>query len=454
MIQLNPNTAEAYKLTHEGTLALAEIERDGMRIDVDYCKKQKVHLTRRIDKLQEVVLNDKDVKDWKRNFRNAFNMDSPKQLATVLYDHMQIKPSKFTASGAPAVDKEALDKIKDDVPFIDHLLTIRKLKKARDTYLANIIRETVNGYLHPFFNLHTVKTFRSSSGSPNFQNIPTRDPEIGRIIRRAFIPREGCRFGGIDYGGMEVKISACYHKDPAMLRYIRDTSTDMHRDVTSDCYKLSKSEVSSNARKVGKNAFTFPVFYGDYYINCARNLWNGISDMNLETNSGIPIKEHLQSKGISSYSKFESHIKSVEYDFWNRRFKMYKKWKDDWMTAYQKTGYFYMHTGFTCQGLMSKNDATNYPVQGAAFHCLVWSLIRMHAWLRDNNFRSKVVGQIHDEMVFDIYESEMDDVLAKAKQIMTVDLLEAWKWIIVPLEVDGKFCDVGESWFDKKPVEF
>lgn len=452
---LNPRTKEAYKLIHDGILALAEIERNGMRVDVDYCIKQKDHLTRRIERLEQKILSDENVKDWKKAYRNDFNLDSPKQLATVLFEHMKLQPQKVTSKGASAVDKESLDKLKDEVPFINDLLMSRKLKKTRDTYLSNLIRETVDGYIHPFFNMHTVKTFRSSSSSPNFQNIPTRDPEIGGIVRRAFIPRENCRFGGVDYGSMEVKISATYHKDPMMIKYINDHTTDMHRDVTADCYMLEHDDVSSEARKVGKNMFTFPQLYGDYYVNCAKGLWSEISNRKLTTKiNNIPMLEHLHSKGITSYDKFENHIKKAEDIFWNQRFKVYKKWKTDWISDYQKKGYFYLHTGFTCQGVMSKNDATNYPVQGAAFHCLVWSLIEMHKWLKENKLKSLIVGQIHDEMVLDIYEPEMELVLAKIRQVMTIDIREAWQWINVPLEVDGKFCEVGQSWFDKKEVLF
>jgi len=453
LIDIAPKTKEAYKLMHDGILALSDIELNGIRIDIDYCKRQQKHLDRKIKRLQNKISNSKEMKEWRRIYRAKTNPDSNPQLADMLFNHFGLEPVAKTAKGKPAVDKASLEQL--DFPLVKQILDVRKYKKARDTYIANLIRESVDGYMHPFFNLDKVRTFRSSSSAINFQNQPNRDPEIKKIIRSAFLPRNRHRLGGVDYGGIEVKIAATYHKDPVMLDYIHDPASDMHRDVTKDCFAIPDPDlVSKDMRKSGKNKFTFPEFYGDYFGNCARGLWSDAhgSSPILALTDQTPLPQHLKNIGLDTYEKFEEHIKEVERIFWEDRFTVYGQWKKDWLSKYNKCGYINLHTGFVCQGLMQKNDVINYPVQGAAFHCLLWSLIQIHNWLTKNKMRSLVVGQIHDEIVLDIHSDEFDDVMSYVKQVMTLDIREHWKWINVPLEVDADFCNVGETWYDKHSV--
>jgi hypothetical protein len=230
----------------------------------------------------------------------------------------------------------------------------------------------------------------------------------------------------------------------------------MHRDVSFDCFAVPDvSLVSKDMRKSGKNKFTFPEFYGDYYANCARGLWSDAHGNSppLSLTNGLSLPVHLESIGLGEYKAFENHIKEIERKFWEERFAVYGQWKKDWLSAYTKQGYIELLTGFVCQGVMEKNDVINYPVQGVAFHCLLWSLIQMHKWLTKYNFKSKIVGQIHDEMVLDIHESEFDEVLSQVKKIMTLDIREHWKWINVPLEIEGDFCLPGKTWYDKVSVQ-
>ena len=393
-----------------------------------------------------------EVKQWKKRFGAKFNPDSGQQLSKVLYEDMGYCPTKVTTNEKPSVDQAALESI--DHPMIKTLLRIRKLEKTKSTYLRNIVRESVNGLIHPFFNLHTVKTYRSSSSDPNFQNIPVRDPEIREIVRRAFIPRLGHRIGGSDFSGIEVRVAALYHKDPNMLKYLNDLTTDMHRDMAMDCYMITDpKQVTKNTRYCSKNMFVFPEFYGDYFRNCAKSLWEAISKMKLTLSDSTPLKEHLRSNGIKSYEKFEKHIQDVEDRFWNEKFFVYKKWKENWLKAYERRGYFDTLTGFRCQGVMKKNDVINYPVQGVAFHCLLWSLIQLQRWMREQKLRSKIIGQIHDEITKDLHNDEFMYVLKKERQIMCEDIREEWKWLkIVPLDIEASFADVDRPWNETKPV--
>lgn len=444
-------TKDAYRLMHEGALALAEVERNGIRVDVEYCKKQEKILERRINHLENGLEEDGTVKIWRKEYGQKFNINSNPQLADILFNHLKLPCSKKTIKGQAAVDEGVLSSM--DLPMVKTLLEIKKFKKVKSTYLGGVMREAHDGIIHPFFNLHTVRTFRSSSDKPNFQNIPIRDPEIGKIIRRAFLPHPGHRFGGVDYGGIEIKISACYHKDPVMLKYIHDPSSDLHRDTAMECFLLKEEEVIKPVRYCGKNMFVFPQFYGDYYKNCAMNLWKAIDSMGLKKVDGTPLKEHLRDKGIKSYQSFEKHIQDVEYRFWNEKFKVYAQWKEDWFAAYERRGYFDTLTGFRCGGVMGKNDVINYPVQGSAFHCLLWSLIQLVKWFKEEGFRSKIVGQIHDEITQSLHLEEFDHILSHEQKIMCEDIREAWPWIITPLTVEAEFGGVDESWYEKKPVE-
>lgn len=440
---------EAYDLFHEGALALADIEQNGIRVDMEYCLDQQKILNKKISSIENNLFESKEVTVWRNIYKDKFSLDSNIQLSRILFKEMKITPSSVTAKGNASVNKDSLEQIES--PIIKPLIQLRKLKKLNNTYLKNIIEETVDGYVHPFFNLHTVRTFRSSSDRPNFQNMPIRDKEMGEVIRKAFIPRDGHLIGGIDYSAIEVRIAACYHKDPVMLEYIKDPSKDMHRDMAMECYLLEQDQVSKDIRYCAKNQFVFPQFYGSWYEDCTKALWSSISTMKLKRTDDIPLKEHLKSKGIKNPYMFMEHIKKVEDNFWNVRFKVYRDWKRRWVRDYQRKGYFDMLTGFRCKGVMKKNDIINYPIQGVAFHCLLWGLIRLNKWLKKNKMRSKIIGQIHDEITLDVHKEEMEEVLQQAKKIMCEDIREKWKWLIVPLEIEAEFSD--KNWYEKKEVK-
>jgi uracil-DNA glycosylase family 4 len=440
------------KFFHLGAKALMDAEHNGIRIDTEYCHKQDKHLKRKMAYLEQRILEYPEVQYWKRTYGRKFKLKSDTQLAHVLFDHMQLESKKKTSGGGKSVDKEALAYFADSVPFVKDLLQIRKLKKLRD-YLKAILRETVDGYLHPSFNLHTVDTYRSSSSNINFQNIPKRDKEGQKIVRRAIIPRDGHFILEIDYSGVEVKIACCYHKDPTMKRYIEDKTTDMHRDMSEECFLLPREEVSKDIRDITKNKYVFPEFYGDYFEAVAKNMWDSIDLYDLKTESKVPLKEHLKKKGIKNLKQFTDHIQNVEEDFWNKRFKVYQEWKDEQLERYQKDGYVDLYTGFRCGGYMRKNQVINYPVQGAAFHCLLWSFIKISMIARKEKWRSKIIGQIHDSIVIDCHPSEFRYICKLARKIMCQDIREEWDWIIVPLEVGIDRSPVNKSWYEKKEIK-
>jgi DNA polymerase I-like protein with 3'-5' exonuclease and polymerase domains len=133
------------------------------------------------------------------------------------------------------------------------------------------------------------------------------------------------------------------------------------------------------------------------------------------------------------------------------RFPVYTQWKKDWHSAYTKKGWFKTKTGFICSGIMSRNDAINYPVQGSAFHCLLWSLtdLVLHG-IKRAGMKALIVGQIHDSIVADVPDSEVDDFLRLVHHTTTTKLREAFRWINVPLDVEADVCPLGGSWADKE----
>ena len=463
MIEIQPNTEAAYKLMHDGILALARAERQGMRIDMEYCERKHAHITRKIERMEKQFRETKFFKHWQHSSKSAVNIFSGPQLGRFLYSVKKLQPAYTTASGQGSTDEEALQQL--NIPELNALIEIRKLKKIRDTYLEGFMKEQVDGYIHPFFNLHLVRTFRSSSDSPNFQNIPKRNKEAMLLARRALFPRPGHQLMEVDYSGIEVRIAACYHEDPTMLEYIHDPTKDMHRDMAVEIFKLDDFDKTvkqhSHLRAAAKNGFVFPQFYGDYYGNNAKSMacnWGSLPEGRWKKGQGVELNggnlaDHLISQGVKSYDDFVNHIKNIEDRFWNVRFPVYQKWKELWWQEYQRKGFINMHTGFRCSGLMGKNDCINYPVQGAAFHCLLWSLIRIDAMIRKYNWKTRIIGQIHDAIVFDVYPPELEIVARNIRLVTTGDLPRAWNWINVPLDVEADLGDVDASWADLKPYE-
>jgi DNA polymerase-1 len=460
------NLQNAYNLTHKGILALARAERQGIRVDTDYAEKTHNELTRLIDELTNEFQDSKFYKHWdKVTGRNKVNFNSDHQLSNYLYTVKKIKPVKTTASGKGSTDEEALEGL--NIPELHLLLRIRKLKKLRDVYLGPFMRESVNGYIHPVFNLHFVRSYRSSSDSPNFQNIPIRDKESKKITRSCLYPRPGHQLLEVDFSQLEVAIAACYHKDPTMIKYIKD-KYDLHTDMAKQIFMFGKEfDKKQNAFKTlragAKNGFVFPQFYGDYYKNNAVGLskWAELPlEGHYKTSSGIilpneiNIGEHLKDNGIQSFNHLVSHLKKIEDHFWNKRFPVYNRWKEKWWRQYQELGYFDMYTGFRCSGVMGRNDVVNYPVQGAAFHCLLWCFIEMDRLMRKEKWQTRLIGQIHDSIIFDVHPDELNHILKTVKRVAEIDLLKAWDWIIVPLSIDAELCEVGQSWYHKEEIEF
>jgi len=458
---MKPLTKDAYRLFHEGTLALARVEAAGIHIDVDYLDKATAKISIRIKKLQDRLREAPEFKLWRREFGDKTKPGSREQLGHIVFDILKYPCKDRTKTGKYKTDEASFEHV--DLPFVKAFIKLEKLKKAKSTYLDGLRREVVDGFARPVFNLHTVITQRSSCSDPNVQNQIIRNAKIAEIIRRAFIPRKGNIFCEIDYSAMEWRGAVCFWKDPEMIRYVNDPTSDVHRDQAAECFLCKPEQVSKDMRFYAKNQFVFPILYGSYYVQCSRNLWEAVGKAKLKLKDETPVIDWLQSKGITRlgscdpkqepvFGTYEHHIKKVE-DKFNKRFHVFNSSKEKWYQDYRSKGGFRLATGFWIEGLFSKNFCMNCPVQGPAFHCLLWSLIRLQKWLRREKMKTVIVAEIHDSMLLDGPEMEMPKVLKMARKIMTEDVRKAWPWVIVPLAVEASVTPVGGSWHDKRAID-
>ncbi len=455
-----PKLKSAYQLMHDSILVLSTIEQNGIHVDVDYCNKAIHHLARRIKRMRQEVMDSDLGRLGVKTFGYKFNIDSDNQLSHILYNVMALKTNTKTNTGKNSVKAEALMEL--NVPGLDVFIRTKQLTKAKDTYLQNFLDESVDGYMHPFYHLHLARTYRSSSSDPNFQNIPNRDPEIRSICRKAIIARPGRKIACLDFSGVEIRVGTAYHKDPTMINYNSNPDTDLHRDMAQEIYCLDKNTwdwIKGNSPKTAKairhsskNQFVFPAFYGDWYKSFSPNLWKSAKNETHIFPDGTPLFEHLAKCRIHNYDDFETHMKEVDRAFWNDRFTVYSEWKNNWWNAYQKKGYFDTLTGFRCQGVMSRNDVINYPVQGSAFHFTLYSMIEIDKTITRNNLNTLIIGQVHDELVLDLVLEEEEIVLKECKRIMTQQIREHWEWINVPIDVEIEITPVDGCWDDKKEI--
>lgn len=472
-----PATADAYKLLHQGSRALARVEQAGLCIDRERLAESTDTTRDRIKGLESKMRTHEVYDRWQRRFGAETNWDSRDQLSWVLFSDMGYTHPTGERNNDGKGELKCDEAVLQTVPlkFCRAYLRHQKLSKLFGTYLTGIAKLCNGNRLHPSFELHRVLSYRGSSSDPNFQNIPIRDAEIGRIIRSIFVAPDDYYMLEADYGSIEVRVAACYHKDPTMLRYI-ETDYDMHSQMACKClmfdhpkfdaYRTGADKVASKAakglRQLIKGGFVFAQFYGSWFKQCALEIWAAIEG--LKTPSGIPIREHLANNGITEIGDqwpkggrprkgtFCHHIMEVEEWFWKTTFPRYDKWRKQRYKEYKAHGGFNTLTGFRCWGPMTRNQVINFPVQGSAFHCLLQSLIWLVNGLGRDGWRSHVVGQIHDSIVCYVHKDELDEFLPYIKYTMADRLRELWPWIITHLEVEAEVTPLAGCWFDKKEI--
>lgn len=356
----NDKRRKANELTLEGLKVLVDVQENGICADALYFKEIDEELGNKIIKTNKELFITKEAKEFRRIKGKKIKPGSTKDLKELFFEIGGLKPEKETKKGSPSVDKESLLNI--DTPFASKLMEIRKLEKIKNTYVSQFLREiSSDDKIHPFFDLHTVRSFRSSSAGPNFQNIPIRDEVAKSYIRKGIYPSKGCMFICLDFSSMEVRVIAAISKDVKLVEYIHNPKSDLHMDQCKQLFKATSKEATKTLRFYSKNQWVFPQFYGSYFRTCARNLWKEIDK--LKTNKDILTKDHLKEKGIKDYTDFENHLKECEIKFW-KRFEGVKEWQERTLNAYYSNGYIDMVTGYRRGGHLSRNIVYNGLIQG------------------------------------------------------------------------------------------
>lgn len=448
----HPEVREARKLFLQGALALVSHEHAGMRIDKNKINESKAQILKRIEELNNEILQDPIVVQWRKRMGKAFNINSPQQLEYTIYTQLGHESTKKTKTGRDATDAKTIAEF--GVSFVEKMLEQKKLKKVITTYLDAFVYEATDGVMHPFLSLSGPRSFRSSSNSPNIQNIPKRWEMAKKLCRFSIIPEssEFCFFEA-DYKSMEVGIGACYHNDSNMHKYLRGHG-DMHRDAALDCFILHENPdlMTKNLRQGGKNGFVFPEFYGDYYGNCAVELWKTyVLKDNLA--DGTPLKKWLEKHKIKTFEQFKKHMKQVELVLQKERFPEFFQWRKDQYEEYIKRGYYVSKTGFPYFGIMDLNDSANYAIQGSAFHCLLWDLIKIDKYIERMGMKSFCNGEIHDAIVGNVHITEINHFFSQLELIMVDQLLETHSWITAPVSIEIEMGAPGASWAEMKAVE-
>jgi uracil-DNA glycosylase family 4 len=452
-------TIDAYWLFHDGTLALGDTSIDGgLLFDERYFAEKKQTLEEEVRRLKEEIIKSEPARVYYTTIApgKELNPGSDDQISKILFGHYGITPLSFTEKAERGqVNYDLLSSLSDHVElglFCTAILQYNKLDKLRSTYIDGFARESWNGVIHPHLGLNIPRTYRSSSSLPNFQNIPNRDDYSRNIIRMGLFPWPGHRGLGADFGSHEFVCAANYSRDPVMIKYIIEGG-DPHGDQARRIFLLTTKQMTKKIRHIGKNGWVFPEQYGQpaayrdktgNWMGCAPNMWNMASIEKLP--DGTPLLDHIISKGIKTLDQFAQHCQAEEAIYW-KKFAKLKEWQNEWIARYEREGVVPMYHGFRATGLMSKNEVLNYSIQGTGFHFLLESLIELNMIRKKEEWQSKIIGQIHDEIVFSVQPNEFDYITQLITWVMR-DLMQERHndFLVCPLKVEFKAGEIDQPW--------
>ena len=392
---------------------LGSMEHYGFKIDTDELKRLGKEYDEEINTLTSEIYTLADME---------FNINSPKQLGEILFDKLSLPIIKKTKTGY-STDAEVLDKLKEQHPVVDKILRYRQIVKLKSTYidgLLNLINKETNR-VHSSFNQTITTTGRISSTEPNLQNIPIRTDD-GRKIRKAFIAEnDDYILVDADYSQIELRVLAHISNDPKLIEAFVNNE-DIHRKTASEVFNVPMEEVTSVMRGRAK-AVNFGIVYG-------------ISDYGLSRDLNISRKE------------------AKEYiDNYLKNYKMVKAYMESIVEEGKKKGYVetILHRRRYIPELQAKNFniksfgeriAMNTPIQGSAADIIKMAMVKVYNELKVRNLKSRLILQIHDELIIETQKDEIEEVKAMMKDIMENSIK-----LDVPLTVD---LEVGESWYDTK----
>ena len=350
-----------------------------------------------------------------------FNISSPKQVGDILFEKMKIidKPKK-TKTGQYVTSEEVLMQLKDRAPIVEDILNYRGMKKLLSTYVE-ALPKLINprtGHIHTSFNQAVTATGRLSSSDPNLQNIPVRDDD-GKEIRKCFIPEAGCRFFSADYSQIELRIMAHLSGDENMIEAFRE-GFDIHRATAAKIWKENIDDVTDEQRKKAKQA-NFGIIYG-------------ITTYGLAQRMGIENAEARQliDDYFRTFPKVQAYMEEAKEQ---AREKGYAE------TMFGRRRYLPDITSRngTVRGFAERN-AINAPIQGSEADIIKIAMIRIWRRFKNENIRSKMILQVHDELNFSVYPEEVE----KVGQIVIEEMQKACE-LNVPLVADAGW---GDNWLE------
>lgn len=390
---------------------LFDMEQAGVKVKAEELKDYGQQLGGRISELETEIYEIAG---------ETFNINSPKQLGVVLFEHLTLPNGKKTKTGYSTA-ADVLEKLAPDYPIVSKILEYRQLTKLKSTYadgLANYIQE--DGRIHGKFNQTVTATGRISSTEPNLQNIPVR-MELGRLIRKVFVPEEEYVFVDADYSQIELRILAHCSEDESLISAYKE-ARDIHRITASQVFHIPFDEVTDLERRNAK-AVNFGIVYG-------------ISSFGLSKDLSITRKEAAEY--IDNYFKTYPGIKTF---------------LDDTVAHAKEKGYVVtlfgrrrpvpeLESSSFMQRAFGERVAMNAPIQGTAADIMKIAMIGVNHALKEKQMKSKLVLQVHDELLIEAHKDEVDEV----KEILKKEMEQA-VFLRVPLDID---MHTGKNWYEAK----
>ena len=392
---------------------LAKMESNGVKIDINGLKQISEEQAKEIADIENCIYEIAGT---------TFNIGSPKQLGEILFDKLQIKaPAKKTKTGQYPTGEEVLQKIINENPIVQHILDYRSLTKLKSTYVDALpsLVSPYDGLIHTSFNQAVTATGRLSSNNPNLQNIPVRTDK-GREIRKAFVPRdENHILLAADYSQIELRIIAHLSGDQAMQSAFRE-GLDIHADTAARVYGVDIKDVTSEMRRNAK-AVNFGIIYGMSAFGLAERLKISRSEASEIIKNYF--KEYV---GIQEYIDkqvdFAKQYGYVENMLGRRRYL-----RD-------------INSGNSVVRNFAERNAINAPIQGSSADMIKIAMTNIHNEMKARDLKSKMILQVHDELVFDVHKEELDILSELVKDKMTNALP-----LNVPIEVN---LNTGTNWLE------
>ena len=389
---------------------LSDMEKTGVYVDTNIIDDMKEDIEARMDLITKKIYE---------LAGKEFNINSPKQLGDVLFIDLNLPAPKSNKTGFKT-DVKVLQRLVDYHPIIEHILNYRNLAKIASTYLDGLkdyIHE--DGLVHTIYKQTLTRTGRLSSVEPNLQNIPVRNEE-GRKVRKAFIPQNDI-FLSIDYSQIELRILAHLSGDEELIKAFNNDQ-DIHTKVAADIFDINEEQVTKNQRRTAK-AVIFGIVYGISGYGLGENLELKPSEA----------KKYID-KYLSLYPKVDEYMKhNISFAYENGYVKtMFNRKRV--IDELKNTNFMIRQSG--------ERMALNTPIQGTASDIMKMAMIKVYDEMNKHKFKSKIVMQVHDELIFDCFNDELDEVIKVAK-----DAMENIYKISVPFKVSA---DTGKNWYDAK----